>query len=265
MRRLWMTAPLLFLLAACGESPHPADYEQPAIHSVDVKLQTDDCRTCHGDDLAGGSSGLSCDSCHPVGWREDCTFCHGGDETDGGAPPRGLDGSDDLFGVHTAHASESNHAPYDCVQCHVKPTDVLSTGHTFDDTPGVAEVDFSGGQSPGASWDGNGTCSEAYCHGSFAGQGTVSVTDDVQCGSCHPAADASAQESQALGGEHREHIAHDVACADCHPVVNEQGDLVQVTEHANGEPTLELPDGITRDNGRCTGNCHNENHDNDSW
>jgi hypothetical protein len=39
----------------------------------------DDCRSCHGDDLAGGTSGVSCADCHAsegfADWTTDCTFC----------------------------------------------------------------------------------------------------------------------------------------------------------------------------------------------
>ncbi len=48
----------------------------------------------------------------------------------------------------------------------MKPVDVLSAGHIFDETPGAAEVDFSGGLSPAGTHFsfGNNTCA-GNCHG----------------------------------------------------------------------------------------------------
>src|SRR5205814_2192141 len=57
---------------------HPSGFADAIIHGPELKLQRQDCRTCHGADLKGGSSAVSCDGCHTSGWRTHCVFCHGG-------------------------------------------------------------------------------------------------------------------------------------------------------------------------------------------
>ena len=43
------------------------------------------------------------------------------------------------------------------------------------------------------------------------------------------------------------------------------GEITDPARHVDGEETLDMPYGVTRDsNGSCTGECHNENHNNDS-
>lgn len=269
MPRLLLLALLLFVVG-CGNDYHPAGFDDASVHGEQLRLQQDDCRACHGDQLDGqGSADVSCDSCHRPDWRTDCTYCHGGEETDTGAPPRDLDGTVGAdatsFPPHTVHTTETIHAARECSMCHVQPDDVLSVGHVFDSSPAVAEVDFSGGLADGADWGGIG-CSNNYCHGNGREGGDVEVNDEVGCGDCHVGPDASPQEANQLSGEHREHIAHNVECLACHPVVNAAGEITDPARHVDGEDTLEMPYGVTRDgNGRCTGECHNENHDNDSW
>lgn len=168
----------LLLLLACPASPkvddtsgttptgnrhHPAGYGLQEAHGPDAKYQTETCTECHGADLTGGTSAISCDSCHAEGWRTDCTFCHGGTDNTTGAPPTDIDNatSDLSFAEHTVHVEETIHAPFACMQCHVEPTDVLSVGHLFvgDTTSGVAEMDFSAGLSSAGSYGGGASCS----------------------------------------------------------------------------------------------------------
>ncbi|MCO4771045.1 MAG: hypothetical protein KDA24_13505 [Deltaproteobacteria bacterium] len=262
---------LLLLLVGCSSSYHPPGFDDGTTHGDELKEGRDDCRTCHGDNLDGtGTSSVSCDQCHVDGWREDCTYCHGGQDDDSGAPPRDLDGTtaaaDTSFPPHTAHTSGSLHAPYDCVMCHVQPDDVLSVGHIFDSTPARSEVDFSGGIAPDASWDGL-ACSNNYCHGDGRIPGQVDATDGEQdCESCHAPPTTSGEIAAMLSGEHREHVVHQVECADCHPNVNVAGDLTNPTPHVDGQVALDMPNKITVDDGgRCTGTCHNEDHNDESW
>lgn len=49
--------------------PHPDNYRQPELHGVDAReLGLDHCRECHGDNLKGGWSGVSCMPCHADGF-----------------------------------------------------------------------------------------------------------------------------------------------------------------------------------------------------
>ena len=167
-----MHRPLIFiaLLLACNGGKdtaddtssstgqhHPDGYEAPEVHGLAAKLSEESCVECHAADLTGDGDAISCDSCHPAGWRTSCTFCHGGLNGDvDGLPPEDIDNETDealiSFGAHPEHADPGGigHPAYSCDQCHVLPGGALAAGHAIDDTPGVAEVDLSGG----LSWEG---------------------------------------------------------------------------------------------------------------
>ncbi len=128
---------------------HPVGYDSPLVHGLAFKQFDQDCRLCHGDQLSGGTSNVSCDGCHEQGWRTNCGYCHGHDAQ--GTPPRDLKNQTDLaqqtFKPHAQHLNHPLHGNWGCEQCHLKPTEVLSPAHVFDDTYGKAEVNFSGGLS----------------------------------------------------------------------------------------------------------------------
>lgn len=103
-----------------------------------AKHQDETCVACHGPDLKGGASGVSCDTCHSgathESWRTNCTFCHGGIDNPTGAPPEGIsdqtNGAGQAFTVHSTHVEVTSlTSAFDCVQCHVKPADVLAFGY----------------------------------------------------------------------------------------------------------------------------------------
>lgn len=251
------------------ERYHAAGYGAPDAHGLDAKLQAEDCTSCHGADLGGGTSGVSCDSCHAPDWRTTCTFCHGGTDNATGAPPRDIDGSDAelSFPPHTTHVTETIKPAYDCVQCHAKPTDALTPGHVFvgDDTPGTAEVDFTGGISPTATWDGAG-CSNLYCHGN--GQtpdGAIQATDPAPvCGQCHGVAST---DGAGLSGEHGRHVGR-FDCAECHGATAGAGDTIaDPTRHVDGTKDFAVTEPLTFDatTGACAGSCHGEVHDGRTW
>lgn len=252
---------------------HPEGFAEAEVHGLAAKLQTEDCRDCHGADLTGSGMATTCDDCHPSGWRTDCVFCHGGDETELGAPPRDIDGSSVLeelsFRAHTAHVTDGIHAAFDCLQCHAKPTDVLSEGHLFDDTPAVSELDFSVGRSPEAMSAG-GQCASLYCHGNGNGQlGAISHTDPApDCGGCHAYAGSPATAIAAMSGEHPRHLGEGLACSECHhATVDASGSIVQLFLHVNGQAEVVVPQGFTYDSSTnaCTGSCHAKLHFNEHW
>lgn len=253
------------------ERHHPDGFADPTVHGPELKLGRQDCRTCHGENLTGGS-GPSCDSCHSGGtaWRTQCTFCHGGTETETGAPPRDLDGELDpmriSFRAHTPHVSERNHAPFDCVQCHLKPSDVLSARHVFDDTPGQAEVDFSGGLSAGGVYNGSGSCSNLYCHGNGRTAGSYDhLFARPDCGTCHG---SISNGGSGLSDPHEDHLEEGVTCDQCHSATaTARGTaILDPGRHVNGTIDVVLASGtLTRENGTCTGSCHGEEHGGRLW
>ena len=252
-----------------GDRYHPDGYATEVGHSADTMLQREDCRICHGTDLRGGTFlGVAvdgCDNCHnpfdPM-WRTTCTFCHGGLENMTGSPPKGI-GSMSVFMSHSAHGDTTTHAGSDCGACHTKPVDVLSPGHSFDDTPGRSEVNMAASLSPAATYAISGTCTNSYCHGNGRTPGTVSETEaPLTCGGCHAGLNALA----GLSGQHTLHALARVPCGDCHSsVVNAAGTVIGPALHVNG--TLEYVmagTGIT-ESGGCTGFCHGKGHFFDGW
>jgi hypothetical protein len=245
---------------------HPEGYAAIDVHGPATKLHAEDCRDCHGADLTGGTSGVACDSCHTPGWRTDCVFCHGGTVDATGAPPRDIDGITDTsllsFIAHPRHVAQFQHAPYDCTQCHRKPTDVLSEGHVFDDTDARAELDFSAGLSPQAVWDGNGGCSSLYCHGDGQVADGAYVHDQPtpSCGGCHPYPGTENTAYAAMSGQHARHLGENVKCSECH-------DPVAIEAHVDGKKDVAITvAGFSYDaaSGSCTGSCHLKSH-NEHW
>jgi len=184
------------------------------VHGLSLKSGAQDCRTCHASDLTGSGTAPSCDSCHQsgTGWRTDCTFCHGGTDNMTGAPPRGLMNQlareAQTFSPHTEHVSVRNHRAYDCTQCHIKPVDVLSMGHVFDDSPGQTEVTFAQGLSVGGTYDGQGTCANLYCHGNGRGpNGTMQhQAARPTCTTCHAGIASGRAGWRTMSGGHEDHL-----------------------------------------------------------
>lgn len=247
---------------------HPPGWAGGGVHGPAANLQQGgDCRSCHGAQLDGGTNGQpSCDSCHDPGWRTNCTFCHGGTINASGAPPKDIDGEDDpnliSFTSHTAHID----AGYGCIQCHYKPTDYLTNGHVFGDvTPGYGEIDYTQGLSAYATYA-NGTCSNAYCHGSGrADDGTA--TDGggpYGCSDCHPNQADTGLWNQ-MSGRHQLHLNENITCSECHGyTVDAGGQIIDPTLHVNGDKdtySAELQIVGTS----CNGTCHGFNHNNRTW
>jgi predicted CxxxxCH...CXXCH cytochrome family protein len=251
---------------------HPDGFESPDVHGLEAKLQTQQCVTCHGDDLMGGDVGVSCDTCHTKGWRADCTFCHGGDETPDGAPPRDIDGNSDpasiTFPPHTAHVTTNIHLQHDCTECHVKPTDVLSIGHLFlgDSTPAASEVNFTAGLSSLGSYTPS-SCSNLYCHGNGQATGSVTVaTGSAECDACHADITSGEDAWDRMSGEHEKHIDEGLLCSECHgATVSGTSTIIDPAQHVDGEKDILLVPSMTYAGGRCTGTCHGETHSSRSW
>ncbi len=246
---------------------HPAGYAVSTVHGIEAKLQTQACTGCHGEDLTGGTAQVSCDSCHTSGWRTDCTFCHGGTENSTGAPPEDIDDAvtDVSFPEHGAHVTETIHTAFDCVQCHTRPTDILSPGHIFvgDTTGGAAEMDFLGGLSPAGTYSTSSGCDNLYCHGNgqAGNAGDARTGDTSSCSMCH----GDANSGRSLSGQHGEHVGR-YECEECHSLtVSGNTTIATPVNHVNGVRDLALPAGITFDNGRCDGACHGEDHRGRNW
>ena len=245
---------------------HVATYEDPLLHGMDAKMQALVCVDCHGSDLNGGTSGVTCEGCHEANWRTDCTFCHGGTDNSTGAPPVDIDNQTTSlsFPEHTTHLDAATHPEWDCVECHTPPPDALSLGHLFlgDTTPGVAEVTFSAGLSSAGAY-GSG-CANLYCHGNgqSGSLGSVTTGETMSCHLCH----ADSTSTRSLSGEHSEHASDGMQCSSCHSgTVSGNASIVGPDQHVDGTINLELPSGMTYTSGSCTSTCHEENHRGEHW
>lgn len=252
---------------------HPSGFANPAVHGLEAKLHEQTCTTCHGADLSGSGSIPSCDSCHSEGWRTECTFCHGGTDNQTGAPPQDIDDNEDnntlAFRAHTRHVETNTHTAFDCTTCHVKPNNVLSEGHLFDDTPAEAEVDLSAGLSSSGVYAGAGSCNNLYCHGNGRGNnGEVNHKDaPLDCGSCHASVSGAAAWG-GMSGEHEDYLQEGLRCADCHgPTTADNRSILDPALHVNGQVDFTPPDGasLTRSGGTCNGSCHGELHEDRDW
>jgi predicted CxxxxCH...CXXCH cytochrome family protein len=255
-----------------GEGVHPDGWAAPDVHGLATKLQTfADCRACHGEELEGTelSAGIGCDDCHAAGWQTTCTFCHGGELDPTGAPPEDIDDAtgEISFPAHPKHVGETIHAAWDCTECHAKPTSALTPGHLFDDdSPAAAEVVFDGGLSAGGAYDGNGGCSNLYCHGDGRRNGAVTASATRTCHLCHPDRTSGEGALEGMSGDHEDHVDEGVACAECHPdVVSLQDTIVAPERHVDGAVAVRLPQGMTQVGSTCTGTCHGEAHDGRNW
>ncbi|MBI5071128.1 MAG: CxxxxCH/CxxCH domain-containing protein [Deltaproteobacteria bacterium] len=228
-------------------------------HALSANRGLADCTACHGADLSGGYSGISCGSCHDTGlpagvpsWRVNCTMCHGSTANGTGAPPRSTWGTGNeplRVGAHTKHVTGGAiAAAIPCSACHVRPADAFSAGHI---DPGPAEITWSPlvrSSNASPAWDrATATCSSTYCHGGYSGVYTVFFFDaDYQ----HPYAGTNASPSWTSGtpmtctschlnppptGAYHAGHGGGTSCNLCHPHVNATGTAITNTAlHVNG-------------------------------
>lgn len=162
-----------------------------------------ECAECHGEDLKGGKTGSSCESCHAEGVTA-CNTCHGG--PDSAAPPKALNGAWGTrypgVGAHQSHAKGGALGKrFECELCHQKPKDVLDDGHWRKGAVGdvtLAEVALARSSPAGAAEyrSAEATCQNGYCHAPAAADSaatnraprwTLVGEDQAACGTCHGA------------------------------------------------------------------------------
>jgi hypothetical protein len=245
--------------------PHPPEWAAPGSdksHAAYIKSEyweLNECKTCHGNDYRGGSSGFSCYNCHTqTGGPEACNTCHGSSaapvsETANWAPPKDLD--DNLYpgepgvGVHQLHMGAStltNAYQRDCSLCHPALSGFDDPRHIN----GTVDIEFS----EIAAWDGKVNpvyhadtyqCSNVYCHGNFTFRRDESdiflaYLDSVMVGN-NPDLNWTKSEIGADGCilcHNSPPTGHIVAvnCSDCHiTVVDADYNIINPELHINGE------------------------------
>ncbi len=263
-----------------GAGVHPAGWSDPAQHGPAAKRDLASCRTCHGNDYAGGATGVSCNACHGAAglsdWQSNCTFCHGTRVTaytaaDLGkaAPPLGSQGetspTEPAVGAHQKHLSPALSSPLACAECHAVPADLAHVD-------GAVALSFgtlarTGGVSP--AWNGS-SCSTSYCHGSFP-NGTAAApvwtsATALGCNACHRP--QSGSSSANFTNEHFKHVVEEgVACANCHGT-GYSATAVNAATHVDGAKRVVF--GGTWNGGTVSGtfsggNCAISCHEPETW
>ena len=235
-------------LSFLRSSIHPGGIMDPASHEFHGQLIREQkyafgvCQKCHGVDFAGGTSGVSCLSCHADG-PTGCTTCHGDIATKG------------------SHARHLGGGPlrkaYGCAECHVVPAVYTDVGHIFradgtlDPPPAEVTLGAMAALAPGAiarpapSFDpATQSCSNVYCHSPVLGDGAAS--------NMHPAWNQPGTGAADCGTCHGLPPQHTVAgnCAACHPsVVGRDRTIIAPDKHIDGMVQLADP------SAGCAG-CH---------
>lgn len=264
-----------------GAQAHDAEWVNklsPKFHGATIRNANWDmrsCKTCHGPQYNGGTSNVSCSTCHTAsGGVENCATCHGSTNP---APPRDLSGNTARtargVGAHQVHVVGSPIATFlFCNDCHVVPGPVYAPGH-IDDTPNAEVVmnnplartrtnrgtDFPlvpGGEIiPTPAYDPTAlSCASTYCHGNFKnGNRTFApVWNDASgsqmaCGTCHGNVNATTTYRKALpktiaeGGTHPD-PSGTTTCATataCHVgVIDANFRFPDPSKHINGKLNL---------------------------
>lgn len=225
--------------------PSSANFHASYIQGKNYDLQL--CKTCHGSDYAGGTSGQSCTTCHTKqGGPENCTTCHGSVNA---APPFDLSNNTSAsvrgVGAHQKHLLGGViGAPVACKECHTVPSQLLSAGHI--DNTEHAEIRFDTTsifhRSDASYSAATVSCNNTYCHGNFNGGNlnrTVSWTDvsgtAAACGTCHGDATKATLKEKAfpVSGHSAATVTSD--CSTCHgSVVNANMTIINPARHING-------------------------------
>jgi predicted CxxxxCH...CXXCH cytochrome family protein len=176
-------------------------------HASAAQADISSCTGCHGADLQGGMSGVSCDSCHinGVSALSGCISCHG-------RPPAGTT-APNRNGAHAVHNAFSGVTNV-CDTCHTG----AGTGavNHFNGATNVAFLGVYNSSSGTATRNADGTCSNVSCHGGQTTPvwltGTINV--NTQCTLCH--AFGTAEYNSYSSGAHLFHTTQGYSCAACH-------------------------------------------------
>ncbi len=304
------------------------DRASDGFHGTEVDRDgTGGCRACHGDDLAGGVTGVGCDDCHfgPDGSRvpdgstwehgawphsaleayeATCNDCHELDRGYGHGPdgchnchedepaPHAVDGSYLSPAAPDGHGSDAAANLYACGSCH--GTDdgagnvrfdrgIRDSGCELCHNPRTAHPSRNGVDD--YRWFDNAYTHRnadramtacTLCHGAdlegASGPActgcheTSPVTSPSGCVSCHGAPPAGGAYPN-RAGKHGEED-HRLECATCH-----DGAGFGTASHYDppGPADIQPPEGEgisfdqSGDQVTCTGTCHGEGHDGESW
>jgi len=196
-----------------------------------------DCTACHGADLGGGISGVSCTHCHlggttsihPLSW--DPIYSTHGSSVNSGATPTASCSNQYCHGASLAGVSGSGPS---CTSCHLGgPASIHPT--SWD------PIYLAHGPSVSSGLTSTSSCANQYCHGSslqgVAGSGPACTSchsypynpSSVTCGACHRIPPSGSSYPN-IAGAHAKHATTNMAsCDKCH-----SGASSYVGDHRNG-------------------------------
>ena len=261
MSRLSLLLSFVVLLAAgCGtpsdQSAFDADTNKhiadwiPVKHAPLAQADTASCKECHGEDLRGGISGVSCSSCHLNGISSltGCTSCHGKPPTGTVAPNRRA--------AHAAHNALPQVANV-CDTCHNGAG--TGTQNHVNSVIDVMILSAYNAKSGAAVHNADGTCSSVSCHGGQTAPAWVAGAIDVatQCTSCH--AFGSTEYNSYFSGQHDVHVnTFRFSCTRCHDTTKlaaSHFDNLNTTA-MEGPASATLDSSLKYTGGSCTPLCH---------
>lgn len=112
-------------------------------------------------------------------------------------------------------------------------------------------------------------CVFCHCDGRGNNRLVVDGSASMSCTSCHPGMTSSESAWGSMSGEHRKHLQENFTCGNCHLDVTEDGVSIHgPLLHVDGASQIRFTDTRIHSNeltGRCAGNCHGENHENQRW
>jgi len=272
MTRAWIgiaIVSLVVMLTGCGastensnnvfnnEERHGEGSEAGEIawHVDAARADVNGCRECHGQDLLGGISNVSCSSCHVNGiaTMTGCVSCHA-------APPSGTT-APNRAGAHAAHNALAQVTGV-CDSCHNNAgsgTEIHNTGTTV-----VAFLSSYNAKSGAAARNSDGTCSKVSCHGGQTTPAWLSgQTMDVntQCLSCH--AFGTTEYNSFNSGKHDFHVntrQWNGDCWRCHDYTKLAAvhltSLNTTTLDGQAYLTLQTSAGYDKSTGKCLAVCH---------
>ncbi len=267
-------AVLLFILSGCSKleegsqnmNPvvpgfHPNGWASPASPSFHGRAIADSgftmasCKSCHGSDYRGGTTTVSCYTCHARG-PESCNTCHGSSLSI--APPVDLDGDSSAtspgVGAHQSHVRTSAiSGVFKCSTCHPALKGFSDPAHinpsnpeaTIAFTDPIAHTPSDNKVIPNPAFDPDAlSCSGTYCHGAFDGgnQNNAPVwnaSDQAKCGTCHgnPVTGVPTPTYN-----HPQGSRIDQNCGGCHYTVDSTGTRHPVAEQRpDGTYVVDIP------------------------
>ena len=204
----------IFSLSGCGDpnskavGEHSATPDWPTTHSskATAKTSLESCFECHGEDLKGGISGVSCTKCHlgsseaihPTQWGSYAYARHSGYVTANGTTSCA---NAACHGTSLQGVSESGPV---CTSCHI--------GGTYAKHPADWTVIKEGvlknprGHSAYAVANGSDSCKTTKCHGSDAKGVFLS---GPSCYLCHPVGPVGKHPAASINGNgHFNHVQY---------------------------------------------------------